>query len=423
MTTHSLQIRDKFLHIFGSSGIGWIAFLTALCFWQAKCSDGQEEESWQQCSTFLAPSTTGWGVFAARGFAPDEIVEVSSLVLPLATNASIVKNTVLDDYVYGFTREIDGEPFELLGAMLGTTMFFNHHSEPNVEFASFSREPDPDAPGATIALGFKAKGPIQEGEELFSTYGGPTWFLERGLDLLVPPKSQTQIPQTLLRNRIRDYCSHISAGIGRPAWEDSVLAVIPEGLSFWIDKNRFAPKNAPFGNAFAKRAISNGDRIEIALALVMSRSIVHGSILSPVVFRWEDSRPENQYALEKLRENHQLFVQFQDKEHTYWERLDGFQSFEDTVLFPAAGNIGMVRRVGLGNSARSNCRLIIHSEGNAGSIAVTIELIATKDIEQGEILRLDMQPAGTAKELDMLKKELVITGQLGSIEFGKDDEL
>ena len=409
----------------------WFILHSLLYVCQAESTTNKirdEEEKWQQCSTFLAPSTLGWGVFAARPFAPNEIVEIAPLVLPMHPDAPVIKNSALDDYVYGFWRFTGNELIELLGAMLGMTMFLNHHSEPNVQFTTFGREPAPDAPNATIALGFKAKRYIQEGEELFSTYGegdgGQRWFRRRGLELYSLPKSQTQIPKKLLPNKTSDYCSHIVAGPGLPAWELGVLSIIPKGLDvgFWMDTARLPPQNAAFGNAFAKHAISKGNRIEITPALVMSRSLVDGSIVGAVVFRWEDLTPENQQALRKLRQRRQLFLQFQDYEHTNWKFSDGFQSFEDTVLFPAAGNIGMVRRVGRNKKANSNCRLKIHSAGDANSIGVTLELVATKDIDQGEILRLNLPSTSSPEELDLFHREMKLTGQHYGSEFRIDSK-
>jgi hypothetical protein len=87
--------------------------------------------------------------------------------------------------------------------------------------------------------------------------------------------------------------------------------------------------------------------------------------------------------------------------------LDHFQSFEDLALLPNARNIGTVRCVGDGPC---NCRLVIHSEGEHGSVEVTVELIATEDIPVGELLKLNLPPAGLNTKLKALQKEMQLTG-------------
>ena len=88
-------------------------------------------EGWQSCDIFLAPSTTGWGVYAARDFAKHETVEAIPLLVPVGEEESqrIIKNSVLDDYVYGYHR-LNGEYAS--GVLFGYAMFFNHHPVQNV---------------------------------------------------------------------------------------------------------------------------------------------------------------------------------------------------------------------------------------------------------------------------------------------------
>ena len=97
----------------------------------SRCKGEQEkltlEERWQGCDIFLAPSTTGWGVFAARDFGEGENVHISSLSIPVNDESAdgFVKTSVLDDVAYGY-----GE-FSYI-VLYGASMLFNHHPEPNI---------------------------------------------------------------------------------------------------------------------------------------------------------------------------------------------------------------------------------------------------------------------------------------------------
>ena len=363
-----------------------VFLLSLLLFLQSKVMAGNLreddiEEGWQQCSVFLAPSTTGWGVFAARPFALGEIVEIAPLVLAVESSQPVVANSVLDDYVYTYwgshfwysvQKNTRRKVLTLNAVVLGMSQIFNHHTEANVMFATFSREPAVDAPNAITAMGFIATRSIEAGEELFTTYNkldeGKSWFQRRGIDIHLLPKEQTRIPQSDLARRANEYCSHSYAGFGRTAWERGVLSVIPKGkeVTFWKDIAQFAPKNGCLGSAFAKHGISKGSRIEIAPALVMSRSMVENTLIAPLVVRWEDISPQSKHTLKQLRENEQLVLQYQG-EDTAGQRVDRFHAFEDIVLFPVAGTIGMVRRVGPSNES-SNCRLEIRSNVDSGSM-------------------------------------------------------
>jgi hypothetical protein len=292
--------------------------------------------------------------------------------------------------------------------MLGMDMFYNHHPEPNLKYMSFGREPAPDVPRTSKALCFAARRDISVGEQLFATYGGEDggkyWFHRRGIKMESPKESRIA-PEDLSTYK-SDYCSKIQSGIGIPTWKERILPILPNDLPFWIDLSRLAPFDAGIGDAKAKVPIFRGDRIEISTALVMSRKLVRGSALGAVVISWDDLTEKHQNALQTLRENGQLILQYQGHD-TDWRRIDRFQSFEDLALLPNAGNIGMVRRVGDGPC---NCRLVIHSEGEQGSVGVTVELIATEDIPVGELLKLNLPPAGSKTELKALQTEMQLTG-------------
>ena len=392
---------------------------------QQQQQDEEEQQPWQACDVFLAPSTIGWGVFAARAFDPGEIVDVAPLFLPVEPHqgSSIIQQTALDNYIYGYWR-FNTENQELLKLdviLLGTSMFYNHHNtEHNLEYTTLSREPAPDVPHARNALGFVANRHIQAGDELYSSYGkddgGTEWFTRRGLDMLVSDKRNCRISPNELPQKREAYCSNIYAGMGWPAWKAGVLSILPppETLPFWTDGNRFAPKDAGVGNAFAKRSISIGERIEIGPGMIMSRKFVDGTALAPLVFGWEDLNGHQRAALKTLRDDGLLTLQFQKDSTDRKNRvkIDGFKSFQDTVIFPVAGNIGMLRRVGSGDFGDdSNCRLEVHSNVKEGGVGVTLEVIASENIKAGDILKLDMPPRGSWEEIEEFLNMLKMTGQ------------
>jgi hypothetical protein len=394
-------------------------------------SSSQQEASWQDCDIFLAPSSSmGWGVFAARDFKTGEIVEVAPLFLPMDQNDPVIHESILDDYIYGYGRFTYGvEEMQVMDAVVvGMTMFYNHHTEKNVGFTVMSIEPDQDHPDASNALGFLAKRDIQAGEELFSSYGdddgGEIWFSARRIDMKVPEVSETRISQDNLPQKMEAYCSNIYAGVGRETWEEKVVAFAYQherGAFPHYDISRFAPRDAGLGNAIARRAVSKSERIEIAPGIVMSRSSVNGTLLAPLVFGWEALTQENRQALSKLRENGRLTLQFQSQD-TEWQRIDRFESFEDIAILPVAGNIGMLQRVG--SDGGSNCRLVIRSDDAEGTVGVTLEVIATEDIEVGDVLKLDLRvpPTGSRKVVGAFRKEMSLTGQRYQVLVGLDSQ-
>lgn len=374
---------------------------------------------------FLAPSLSlsmGWGVFAGRSFEKDEIVDISPLILPMPHSSPQVVNSVLDDYVYGYRRlhfhnQKPPEIEKLLGVFLGMTMFHNHHpSNYNLEYTTFGREPAPDVPNASNAVGFRARRFIQAGEELFSHYGEnketDEWFHVRRIPLRAP-----EVNQTFPLSQATGYCSKIFSGIGRNTWENRIMPILPPRhvVGFFINSfNRLPPWDAGLGDARAKVDIAKGERIELAIGLVMSQEQLKGSILAPVAIAYQDLTPAHRESLGKLRQLDQLRLQYQGKA-TDWRRIDSLQrqelSLEDIAIFPAAGNIGMVRRMGP-NDERSltNCQLVIPEIRSNDSAGVVLELIATKSIATGEVLLLDLPNGGTQAERRLLKKELALIG-------------
>lgn len=117
----------------------FLLLATVLLFLLFACTNSREGggpnktlESWQSCDVFLAPSSTGWGVFAARDYEEGELVDAAPLVIRTWDDRldGITKATVLDDYVYGYVDDTTGKYSPVV--LFGYSMFFNHHPEPNV---------------------------------------------------------------------------------------------------------------------------------------------------------------------------------------------------------------------------------------------------------------------------------------------------
>jgi hypothetical protein len=378
------------------ASVCYFSLVFLLVFSSAADADDNNEGPWQACETILAPSSMGWGVYAAKSFKQGEILDVAPLFVPIKGGSKEIKNSVLDNYSYGYIRN-PGNSDRYHAVIFGMTMFYNHHPEPNVRYTTF------DGVGAAdihkTAVVFIARRDIVAGEQLFTSYGvhdeGRQWFADRGVEMQAPADKA-------LLDLKPEFCSKIYAGVGLPSWKK--LATRSDAS----DLARLAPFDAGFGDAKAKVAIVRGERIEISTGLLLSRKLVKGSILGGLVISWKDDlKEEHKQHLRTLRHSGQLKVQYQGHD-TSWKSIDHFDSFEDLAILPGAGNIALVRRVG--DAEASNCQLVLGAQ-HYGSVGVTLELVATADIAVGEVLKLDLPPGGSAAELALLKDELELTGQ------------
>ncbi|VEU44863.1 unnamed protein product [Pseudo-nitzschia multistriata] len=411
--------------------------------------ESQSLSPWQQCSTFIAPTTRtnmNWGVIANRNFSVGEIVDISPLTVPIPDGSNVIERSVLNDYVYGYMRIIEQErrrPFlqKLYSVLLGPDMFYNHHPvQPNIEFTTFGREPSNGLPDAVNPQGFVAKRNILKGEELFTSYngkddGGKEWFRRRGVMMetppLLPPVS-SEYNDDMFDRHSEAFCSKIYSGLGLPSWKGRLLPLLPKEykLPFEIDLKWLAPFDSGWGDAKTKVDVKKGERLEISTALVLSREFTKNTALMPLVYAWKDLHSNHQETLKRLHAAKQgnLHLQYQGPD-TSWIPINNFTNkgdhndFEDLVLFPAAGNIGMVRR--RTGSFDANCRLVVHPSNSEDMeddhaliefldqpVGVTIELIATTDIMKSTTLVVDLfESIATPLEYKLLFSELKLTGQ------------
>jgi SET domain len=368
----------------------------------------QELASWQICSTFLAPSGDGWAVYAARSFKAEEIVELTPFFIPL--NLEETQHSVLDNYVFGFHR--DDKVFNVV--LLGNGAFYNHNSKPNLKYVQVIKPGDDD--DIPHMVGFRAMRDIVAGEQLYVSYGdGAEWFEKRGLDNKSP--TEEKIDAALLPLYKNKYCSGAYAGVGLPTWKDKILPILESAQDqfgttlpplAWMDLTRLAPFDAGLSDARAKIDFQKGDHIEQSLGLVLSRNHIRGTPLGPIAFYWENLKIDHHQHLINLRDNAKLILQYQGTD-TEWQSVDRFVGYSEITILPISGGIGMVRRVG---NEDYNCKIIIRSNKNHNTnVGVTLELIATREIAAGEVLRLNIAPSEFREEYELLHEEMEASGQ------------
>ena len=456
----------------------WLLVVVPFVIIVSVSSEAQEENiktndeglllPWQRCSVFVAPtiatgdgSAMNWGVYANRDFSEGEIVDISPLTVPIPEGSKSIERSVLNDYVYGYWRIFEHPQFKgkheiekLYSVLFGPDMLYNHHPvAPNVQFSTFGREPEAGIPDAVNPQGFVANRKIRRGEELFSSYngkedGGAEWFGRRRIPMETPSFSASPLVNNvggILDKHAIEFCSKIYSGVGLPSWRDRLLPLLPKhyNLPFSIDQKWLAPSfDAGWGDARTKVDVANGERLEVSTALVLSREFTKDSALMPLVYAWKDLHKDHREGLRELGRRGHLHLQYQGPD-TAWKPMNNFtqenaNSFEDLVLFPVAGNIGMVRRQNPSAGATPNCRLIVHSptkrdpmgQDNDASdsmslleqpVGVTIELVATRDMAAGTVLIVDLvQSVASIYEYKLLLRELTLTGQPFAREVFRD---
>jgi len=413
----------------------------------------QEEyqSSWQSCSTFLTPNMGGWAVYAARSFKEDELVELTPFFIPLETYYT--KHSVLDNYVFNFQRDTDNDTdsdnesnsnnkrsYNVV--LLGNGAFYNHHPQPNLRYVQVVQKEgvgdDNDNNNVPHLVGFRATRDIVPGEQLYVSYGDD-YYSRRGLKL---DDSQTMTEESIesymLPFYLSKHCSKIYGGVGLPTWRDTVLPII-SGIRYnnknnngggsgdiilepsdWMDLSRLAPFDAGLSDARAKVFTKKGEHIEKSLGLVLSRNDVRRTPLGPIAFYWENLKIDHHQHLINLRDDEKLMLQYQGSD-TDWKSIDRFIAYSEITILPVSGNIGLVRRVGSSSSSSGsekereeyNCRLMIRSneEYQTNHVGVTLELIATKDISAGDVLKLNIAPSEFEEEYRLLHDEMEQSGQ------------
>lgn len=377
-------------------------------------------EDWQKCRIFAAPSKIpggGWGVFAAKDFEQHEMVEVAPMFVPIDKGTPVVKNSALDDYIYGYHREASGDApaKEMAAVSLGNIMMYNHATSPNVKWMGFGHEPNREHQDNAKAVGFVATRAIKAGEELFSSYGlhdgGEEWFRSRRLERQQLSTEEAQLSSEELQMAMQSYCPKLYAGFGREVFKTRVLGnIAPENIPGNAADGLYPKQNAGFGKVIAKVPLKPGDVIESGPALAMHVDYIVGTALAPLVFGWNVLMASHRINLRLLREAGHLTILHQSVD-TNWRRIDHWDGYDKLVILPAAGSIAMVERVGHKDET-ANCRLEISGSGSGeGSAGIILRLVATRNVDTGETLRLAVNPGGTSAEHIELRNEMQRTGQ------------
>jgi hypothetical protein len=185
--------------------------------------------------------------------------------------------------------------------------------------------------------------------------------------------------------------------------------------------------------AIAKMTVPEGTLLEVAPALTLSASKIRNSILAPYGIFWEDLTLAQQASLKILRHTGSLTLRESPGENNRsLVRRDVLESYglESVVIIPVGGNIGMVQRFPYRHTAGAfaNCRLEFTAaasdhrttrqdddEGNVGNAGIVLQLFATRTIQAGEelIMNVPITSTGPARllELGLLLEEFNTSGQ------------
>jgi hypothetical protein len=355
---------------------------------------------------------------------------------------------VLDNYVFSFQRnnnnndnngseEGDSDSANsnnqesLNVVLLGNGAFYNHHQNPNLKYVQVVQKEGDDVPHL---VGFRATRDIVAGEQLYVSYGDAIdnsssldennkmdWFERRGLD--AQTMTEDYIESNMIPFYLSKHCSKIYGGVGLPTWRDNILPILSSmhyngagadtilEPSNWMELDRLAPFDAGLSDARAKVSIKKGEHIEKSLGLVISRNQIRGTPLGPIAFYWENLKIDHHQHLINLRDDEKLILQYQGSD-TNWESVDRFIAYSEITVLPVSGNIGLVRRVGGHGEEEYNCKLMIRSNKDYDTnVGVTLELIATRDIAAGDVLKLNIAPSEFEEEYRLLHDEMEESGQ------------
>jgi len=381
-----------------------------------------DREIHNRCDIYMAPSKLGgWGVFAGRDFELNEIVEVSPLFL--YEKKDVYDKNVLIDYHYTFNWP--QKPYEhgWGGMYLGMTMFYNHGSddERNVRMNNFGLEPDLYHPSYSMAVGFMATKRIQRGEEILSSYGDEYWFNVRGYYYSSEPKDPYRmLPKTYLEKQEQRFCSKIYAGYGLSTWNHRILPSYGPRIfnPYVTNAKQFLPMQ-DHPTAVARESAIEGDVLEISPALVVPADQMANSSLAPLCIFWAALDDDNRMAIYTMRMRGLYRMKKQMPSEVAGAlnmSHDELKSLDDAAVLPAGGTVGMIRKVGNGHA---NCRIQLSSTYipeesefyDSGSAGVLITVIATRDIEVGEELLLNLPDQSSWISKITLVQALALTGQ------------
>ena len=302
------------------------------------------------CDLYLTKSRlpgVGRGIFAGRNFEEDELLLYSPSLIVLHGYSS---RNQLDNYVFS-TFESN---FHVIS--LNYVCIVNHAEEINVaRYLHDSSGPTPSSIQATIphiaysAVDAKTVKPIRAGEELFLTYGGPTWFSQRYLgsvNYLDASQHETSIDPIMIETEpvLRHCISDVKA-------ELSNLPLAGEGL-------------------FAQKSFVKGEIVSISPVLALSTSEWYVGRMETVLMNYCLTKVGSQVAFLPL--GHLATINHAS-DHT--------------------ANVAMAWFEWSPGDLHRSFNMSLSALLSASVASLDVQVMATRDIEVGEEITMNYGPA------------------------------
>lgn len=225
------------------------------------------------CDLFLAPSAVsgaGMGLFAGRSFAAEEVLAVDESLL-LRTDDCY--GSQLNNYIFG----TDDDAYANLN--LGVITLMNHRLPKNTQgYLAVAATPAMLTPRAAHSVYppvvLMATEPVRAGSELFTSYGGSDWFVDRGIQFSDQASSDEQRPASRPLHYLQEegYCL-------------TDVEVKKSGIY-----------NAGRG-LFARRRFSAGDLVTLSPALVLPMKRLRDAAPHSVVLNYAISPNDSDVAI------------------------------------------------------------------------------------------------------------------------------
>jgi hypothetical protein len=170
-----------------------------------------------------------------------------------------------------------------------------------------------------------------------------------------------------------------------------------------------------FGNVICREHVDIGGTLEVVPVLVLSKQIVKGTIVEPLVIEWKDVEPLPDSDLgddvrsvlfpEIVKENHVSRVKFSKRD----------LARDETVVFGLAGSLSLINR---SMDEYNACCFVERDPCNDGGFLVRV--VATKSIASGEQVVVKL-PAFSEKNLEKIIEELALSGQPVTMDVSSEE--
>jgi hypothetical protein len=440
-------------------------------------------ESWQENYLYMAPSSSsssssknknnnnnnkkgrkkGWGIYAAKSFQKGDVIEVTPMWIGFENFDPLSMETILNHYmaerwewnetleVYQSKSVLNFGPNHMFNHGGGGTRKNNNNNnngnddDDDDDNSEKGKEPQQNiklvqmGDADSVTFGHYALRDIAVGEELLANYGGPIWFQQRGLELVVDDDDddlddddvdENSTAMVDNNNDIHDaawrdmYTSKIYVGHGMEDC-DTLLVEDEEkeldehqryNMEGYI-QTRVAPWDTSSGyrNARAKVRIDQaGTLLELGPALIMAKNLILDTFLEPIVLFWNDLElflPDEDEDDDGLPETVSVLTRAVRTNDIHLETVE-WNRVTETVLVPVGGSLALLERTTSKDPTEYNCRLEGIAPDPWNDNAFTIRIVSTKPIEVGERLVLKLaNRSASLKSQVALWKHLVDTGQ------------